>query len=58
MTSPPDGEFKWRGVPISELSDHELQSVHKRTCEILRAIGEEMQRRGLWKLRPGSQRGN
>lgn len=41
-------ELKWRGTPISQLTDQELSEVHRECCRIAGKLSEEMQRRGLW----------
>jgi hypothetical protein len=37
--------LKWRGVPISKLDHAELENARTRTCAVLAAINEEIQRR-------------
>ncbi len=39
------GELKWRGAPITKLTDTTLEAARARTCAVLAAINEEIQRR-------------
>lgn len=42
------GELKWRGTPLSQLSDADVIRAHMQGMRYVSALIEEQQRRGLF----------
>ncbi len=41
-------DFKWKGVPVSQLEDKVLESAYKHTLAILNCIIHQLNKRGYF----------
>lgn len=46
-------KLKYRGVPLDQLSDHDLEQARQHVAQVLRSINAVMADRDLWRTDDG-----
>lgn len=49
-------KLKYRGIPLDQLSDSDLEQARQHVCQVLRGINHVMADRDLWRTDDGRSR--